>query len=340
MNTARILKFAQPTVPANEVSGSEVKRMDGGFIQIPNDVFRAANRCLKGSQKGMFFAVVEKTLGYNKTRDDVTISQLAECAGIERQNGSPAFHALVAKNVISAGAGKYGFVVEINPVSVWKLTEKERLKLRRTSENQTHENQTNVLNSDVGASEIQTHKIQLPKDKYIFVDAAHDADQIHVAENHPFVAANAATAAATADNHSGSLPEAADKKTNPAMVNRKRFEAIVGKFNEIFADCPGVRKVNLAAKSTNGKRLKLVPAAWAIAKQRIADWVDAEGLIDGEAPNGKHCVEWFGLYFASCREDGFITGASGRGKGHEHWKPGFEYMLRPEVMEARVFEGA
>ncbi|WP_240127245.1 hypothetical protein [Eikenella corrodens] len=76
-----------------------------------------------------------------------------------------------------------------------------------------------------------------------------------------------------------------------------------------------------------------------IAKQRIATWADENGLIGGEAPSGKHCIEWFGLYFEQCRQDPFITGEGGRSKGHENWKPGFEYLLRAEVMEARVLEG-
>ena len=136
---------------------------------------------------------------------------------------------------------------------------------------------------------------------------------------------------------SAPLPE--DKK-NKQAANRKRFEAIAGEFNRVFADCQGVRKVNLSATQTNAKRMRLIPKAWAIAKQRIAAWADDNGLIEGETPSGKHCIEWFGMYFEQCRQDPFITGEGGRSKGHENWKPGFEYLLRAEVMEARVLEGA
>lgn len=333
MSTAKIIKFERLDTPPP----AEVKRMDSGFTRIPNDLLRAANRCLKGNQHKLFFAVVEKTFGFNKTHDDVTISQLADCAGIERQNASPAFHELVVKKVITATAGRFGFIVSINPVSVWNLTEKERLKFRRTSENHTSEIQTNVLNPDVSASEIQTHKRQLPKDINIYSSTQ---DENADAENQTFAIADAmATESAGEDaDCSTHLPEG--KKSKQAADNRKRFEAIAGEFNRVFADCQGVRKVNLAATQTNAKRMRLIPKAWAIAKQRIATWADENGLIGGEAPSGKHCIEWFGLYFEQCRQDPFVTGEGGRSKGHENWKPGFEYLLRAEVMEARVLEGA
>lgn len=326
MSTARIMKFERPGAP------TEGKHMDGGFIQIPNEVFKAANRCLKGNMKGLLFAIAEKTYGYNKQEDDLTIAQMAECAGIRRQNASPVFHEMVEKKIISARPGKFGFIVKINPVSEWILPEIERLKIRRTSEIQTSENQTNVLNSDVGASEIQTHNIQPPKYKNIYSSTQ---DETAVAETQDFVAADAATG-----ETGGRESEKPSAKGKHAEDNRRRFEAVAEKFNGVFADCPGVRKVSLESSKTNARRMKLIPAAWQIAKRRIADWQDEHGLIDGEQPSAKHCLEWFALYFERCKSDPFINGANGRSKGHENWRPSFEYLLREDVIEARVFEGA
>ena len=120
-------------------------------------------------------------------------------------------------------------------------------------------------------------------------------------------------------------------------------------FNAVFADCPAVQKVNLAKVTlengktvdtkTNLNRMKLVPYAWGIARQRVQAWADADGLIDGEQPSGKHCLQWFENYFRNCRNEGFINGSQPRSATHENWKPKFENLLKPEWIEQRVFEG-
>lgn len=44
-------------------------------------------------------------------------------------------------------------------------------------------------------------------------------------------------------------------------------------------------------------------------------------------------------YFAAQAEDDFIAGRTPRGKGHESWRPDFEYVTRPDVI-AKAFERA
>ena len=44
-------------------------------------------------------------------------------------------------------------------------------------------------------------------------------------------------------------------------------------------------------------------------------------------------------YFATQADDDFIAGRSPRGKGHENWRPDFEYLTRPDVI-AKAFERA
>ena len=119
----------------------------------------------------------------------------------------------------------------------------------------------------------------------------------------------------------------------------KQFLAVVEVYNRVFANCPAVSKVNLKAKAANQNRKKLIPAAWAIAKDRVlTSWVDEQGLIDGEKPNAGHILEWFEAFFAERLDDPFINGQQARSKGHENWKADFEYLLKKTNMEKWVYE--
>ena len=129
------------------------------------------------------------------------------------------------------------------------------------------------------------------------------------------------------------------KSTKQAECVEKQFLAVVEVYNRVFANCPAVSKVNLKAKAANQNRKKLIPAAWAIAKDRVlTSWVDEQGLIDGEKPSAKHILEWFEAFFAERLEDPFINGQQPRSKGHENWKADFEYLLKKTNVEKWVYE--
>ena len=128
-----------------------------------------------------------------------------------------------------------------------------------------------------------------------------------------------------------------EKPSVPAKADtQKQFNAIAELYNHVFADYPQIKKIDLAAKATNAKRQKLVPAAWAFAKQRVQAWHES-GVLDHE-PTGRDVLDWFAGYFTQCATDPFINGDMPRAKGHENWKADFEYMMRMTTIEARVLE--
>ena len=129
------------------------------------------------------------------------------------------------------------------------------------------------------------------------------------------------------------------KSTKQAERVEKQFLAVVEVYNRVFANCHAVSKVNLKAKAANQNRKKLIPAAWAIAKDRVlTSWVDEQSLIDGETPSAKHILEWFEAFFAERLDDPFINGQQARSKGHENWKADFEYLLKKTNVEKWVYE--
>ena len=147
------------------------------------------------------------------------------------------------------------------------------------------------------------------------------------------VAADATTPDADFENLANEKPEGSLKK----QQTEKRFTALANLFNQVFAGS-NVQTVSLEATKTNASRKRLIPAAWEFAKQRVLTWCDADGLIDGEKPSGKHVLQWFEAYFAQCLADPFINGTSPRSKGHENWKPDFSYLLKATTLEKRILE--
>ena len=207
----------------------------------------------------------------------------------------------------------------------------DTLSTKRLKINNTRLNNTRLNNSFVGDAETSIADEAETKT---------EQEENSIVETDSFVAAEATTQS----------PNLAGRKSKTSAAdNRKRFAAIAEVFNAVFADCPAVQKVNLAKVTledgktvdtkTNMNRMKLVPYAWGIARQRVQTWEDADGLIDGEQPSGKHCLQWFENYFRNCKGEGFINGSQPRSAAHENWKPKFENLLKPEWIEQRVFEG-
>lgn len=69
------------------------------------------------------------------------------------------------------------------------------------------------------------------------------------------------------------------------------------------------------------------------AKARWREVTKAKGWL---------CVEdglaWFRRFFEAVREDDFLMGRTGRGRGHESWECGIDFLLSPRGFR-RVFEG-
>ena len=199
-------------------------------------------------------------------------------------------------------------------------------------------------NTSINNTSINTEILNITED-LTFVDSENfgeKIEEIHVAGvdsdmevNQSSVVSNETTPDPLGVSQSKSTKQAGQK----AERVEKQFLAVVEVYNRVFANCPAVSKVNLKAKAANQNRKKLIPAAWAIAKDRVlTSWVDEKGLIDGEKPSAKHILEWFEAFFAERLEDPFVNGQQPRSKGHENWKADFEYLLKKTNVEKWVYE--
>ena len=199
-------------------------------------------------------------------------------------------------------------------------------------------------NTSINNTSINTEILNITED-LTFVHSENfgeKIEEIHVAGVDSDMAVNQSSVVSdetTPDPLGVSQSKSAKQAEQKAERVEKQFLAVVEVYNRVFANCPAVSKVNLKAKAANQNRKKLIPAAWAIAKDRVlTSWVDEQGLIDGEKPSAKHISEWFEAFFAERLEDPFINGQQPRSKGHENWKADFEYLLKKTNVEKWVYE--
>ena len=196
-------------------------------------------------------------------------------------------------------------------------------------------------NTSINNTSINTEILNITED-LTFVHSENFGEKIHVAGVETDMEVNQSSVVSdetTPDPLEVSQSKSTKQAEQKAERVEKQFLAVVEVYNRVFANCPAVSKVNLKAKAANQNRKKLIPAAWAIAKDRVlTSWVDEQGLIDGEKPSAKHILEWFEAFFAERLEDPFINGQQPRSKGHENWKADFEYLLKKTNVEKWVYE--
>ena len=102
------------------------------------------------------------------------------------------------------------------------------------------------------------------------------------------------------------------------------YDEIIAVYHELLPMLPHVRIVTEKRKREMRKR-------WA--------WVLSTRKPNGErrATSADEAIRWFRDYFFRCASDPFITGQTPRGKGHEGWEAGLDYLLRDDCL-VRVAE--
>lgn len=99
----------------------------------------------------------------------------------------------------------------------------------------------------------------------------------------------------------------------PARADAIPYQAIADGYNLTMTGLARVREVT-------PKRRTLIRSAWQASPQRRS-------------------IDFWTAYFAECQDDPFLNGTGPYGKGHENWRPDFDYLLRADVV-TRTFERA
>lgn len=110
----------------------------------------------------------------------------------------------------------------------------------------------------------------------------------------------------TDDSRASSSDDAPPTRSDPIP-----YQAIVDAYN---ATMTGLAKV----RDITGKRRTRMRTAWTGRRKSVAFW---------EA------------YFAECQRDDFLSGKGPYGRGHENWRPDFDYLTREDVI-VKTYERA
>lgn len=169
------------SLSSRRVAAEGKSRMQEGFVAVPNEMFDALlSADLTGRQLKVALAIVRKTLGFGKTEDDMTITQISELARIHRPNASKAFQQLIDMKVVSARKGRHGFFVSISHHSTWDFgayqndTESDTnvsKQYGQSYQNDTHNRQPQQTveepNGSLSSAKPKTAKVPCPHEQLI-----------------------------------------------------------------------------------------------------------------------------------------------------------------------------
>jgi len=94
-------------------------RSDKGWGQLPRKIARAfAGAKLNGSEFRLVWAIIYKTIAFNKSEDEIPWSQISDLTGIDEWNMTRGFNSLLEKGVIF----KEGSILKVQrDFSKWKI---------------------------------------------------------------------------------------------------------------------------------------------------------------------------------------------------------------------------
>ena len=96
-------------------SAEQSPSLEDGYLRIANELFDAILRFgFTHRQQSVLLAVIRKTYGYGKKRDDMSASQLGELCGIARNHVTTTLGELMSMGVIEKWDGQFGCVIGVS----------------------------------------------------------------------------------------------------------------------------------------------------------------------------------------------------------------------------------
>lgn len=140
--------------------------LEQGYCKIVNVVTEALCMApLTSRQFRVVWAIIRKTYGYNKAKDRIAASQIAELSGLKRQHCSSALASLERMGVIIREGGSFGMVKINTNVEEWEVNsnQHEAPKVDPKNGSLNHDDQNGVTDPKVGSNldpKMGSHKIQ------------------------------------------------------------------------------------------------------------------------------------------------------------------------------------
>ncbi len=108
---------------------------EDGYTKIANELLDAILRYpLTKREHIVVLAVIRKTYGWNKKKDDMSLSQLADITGIDRAHLSRTVNGLFAKKVLLKEQGRYAQTIGLNKkYRDWVVLPKEQPRCQKSN---------------------------------------------------------------------------------------------------------------------------------------------------------------------------------------------------------------
>lgn len=102
-------------------------KVENGYTMVANELLDAIIRMAwSGSEIRIFWTIIRKTYGYQKKRDWISLSQIAEATGIAKTNVSREIKKLISKNVITRQGRQIGIQKDYDK---WHYPEKMSFRI-------------------------------------------------------------------------------------------------------------------------------------------------------------------------------------------------------------------
>lgn len=146
-------------------------QLENGYTRLANELLDALiGAGLTARQWAVVMAVIRKTYGFNKTSDEIGLSQLVAMTGLDKGNLSKTVRELESAKVLNRSAGVHGYSLGINKKhKQWELLNQQpQLSKRQLLSNQQqygcqNDNERVVESTTSGLSEQQPQNTSLKK---------------------------------------------------------------------------------------------------------------------------------------------------------------------------------
>ncbi|MBA7537573.1 hypothetical protein ES705_29842 [subsurface metagenome] len=140
-----------------------------GWGQLPREMARAlAKAKINGSESRVLWALVYKTIAFNKASDRIPWSQISELTGIDEWNLSRSINGLLKKGLIMKKVDGYGFLIDYDKRGTpsKRMVEKDSPSVSKDSPSVSKDLPSNRMDSrDLSKRAIQEKGLSASKDK-------------------------------------------------------------------------------------------------------------------------------------------------------------------------------
>ena len=287
--------------------------LENGYTCVANALLEAMFEAhLSARQWAVCMALIRKTFGYQKTQDDIGLSQLVALTKIAKSHVSTTINELVARNIVHKKRGTYGHILAVN---TYYASWQQKAKLSPSPKASAIDDAT-MTSTALIAQVAQRAKIVGNGEVKALIESVTDADAQTLPESvtesgtHTKTAAEPVTQAlphwekedyqigktpvagtvTTKENHTKeSIQKKTPKETIASPAMRERFERFYlhypKKKSRAVAEkafCKIAPDENLLASMLQGIERAMTSTQWA-NPQMIpypASWLNAQGWLD------------------------------------------------------------